>query len=208
MGLTVVYQGTRTILIEWNEPEASLYVLDHYEVQWGRNVLTKESKTTKKCYAWFKKLQTITHYLFKVRAVRKNGCVSKFVEVCVETKSVTGRVAKVAGVSAGVGAATVAMQVFYSVTFSVLIGGGAGVVAAESVEDKGKGAEAVAGTATGIAGAIGIAGFALGLLAAPDAVVTSPITAVVVASIVAIAETENVLDLDGYLERYPDDDNI
>ena len=168
-------------------------------------MLTKESKTTKKCYAWFKKLQTITHYVFKVRAVRKNGCVSKFVEVCVETKSVTGRVAKVAGVSAGASAATVVMQVFSPVTLSVLIGGGAGVVAAKSVEDKGKRAEVAAGTAAGIAG--GIAGFTLGLLAAPGAIVVSPITAVVVASIVAIEETENVLDLDGYLERYPDDDN-
>ena len=50
VGLTVVYQGTRTIIVEWNKPEASLHVLDHYEVQWGRNGVTKESKTTKKCY--------------------------------------------------------------------------------------------------------------------------------------------------------------
>ena len=166
--LTVVYEDTRNILIYWNKPEASLYVLDHYKVQWGRNGLTTESKTTKKCYAWFRKLQTFTHYLFKVRAERKNGHASEFVEVSAETKSMAGKVAMVAGASvAGVvtGAVSAAALVVYPVTLSVGMGARAGMAAAVSVKGKGKGAEVAAGTAAGIAG--GIAGFGHGILLAP-----------------------------------------
>ena len=205
VGLTVVYEDTSNILIEWNKPEASLYVLDHYELQWGRrNMLTKESKTTKKCYAWFRKLQTITRYLFKVRAVRKNGCVSKFVEVSAETNSMAGKVAMVAGAGVGSGAASAAALVAYPVTISVLMGTGAGLAAAVSVKDKGKGAEVAAGTAAGIAG--GIAGFGLGLLLAPLAIVSAPFALVVAPAIICPAVAHD--DLHAHLEKYPDDDNI
>ena len=81
------------------------------------------------------------------------------------------------------------------------------MVVAVSVEDKGKGAEVAAGTAAGIAG--GIAGFTLGLLIVPGAIVFFPIATAIVAGYVAVAETEDALDLhvDVYLKMYPDDDN-
>ena len=203
VGLTVVYKGTRKILIEWNMPEASLYVLDHFEVQWGRNTSTNKRKTTKKCYAWFKELETITCYLFKVRAVRKNGCVSEFVEVSAETNSITGKVAKVVGAGAATGAAAAATFIFIPVTGAVALGGTAGVAAAESVEDKGKSAKVAAGSAAGIAG--GIAGFIGGTLSAPIGIVISPFVAVAFGSAAAFLVADD--GLDEYLKRYPDDDN-
>ena len=184
-------------------PEASLYDLDHFEVQWGRNTSTNKRKTTKKCYAWFKELETITCYLFKVRAVRKNGCVSEFREVSAETNSITGKVAKVVGAGVAAGAVVGAAEIFLPISMAVLIGRSAGKVAAESVEDKGKSAKVAAGSAAGIAG--GIAGFIGGILAAPIGIVVSPFAAVALGSAAAFLEADDGLDV--YLEKYPDDDN-
>ena len=201
VGLTVVHTTTRTIIIEWSKPETSRYMVDHYEVQWGRNGHITETKTTKKCYAVFRKLDTRREYLFKVRASNQMGYGSELIEIRAKTKSMTAKVAKAMGAGAATGAATTVMSPFSAIITGVAAGAGAGKAAVESVEDKGKGAEVAAGTAAGIAG--GIAGFLGGLLATPIMVVASPFvgTATGISAVVSIDEEE----LEGYLEQYPDD---
>ena len=201
VGLTVVHTTTHTIIIEWSKPETSEYMVDHYEVQWGRNGHITETKTTKNCHAVFKNLDTFRGYLFKVKAVNKMGYGSRSIEIKAETKSMTAKVAKALGIGAATGAVTTVVSPFSSVATGVAAGAGAGAAAAESVEDKGKGAEVAAGTAAGIAG--GIAGFALGLLATPIMIVASPFigTATGISATVALDEAE----LDAYLLMYPDD---
>ena len=106
VGLTVVHTTTRTIIIEWSEPETSRYIMvDHYEVKWGRNGHITETKTTKKCYTVFRNLETFKEYLFKVKAVNKMGYRSQSIEIRAETKSMTAKVGKVAGRGALAGAA-------------------------------------------------------------------------------------------------------
>ena len=201
VGLTVVHTTTHTIIIEWSKPKTNEYMVDHYEVQWGKNGDITKTKTTKKCYAVFRKLETRKEYLFKVRAVNQMGYGSGSIEIRAKTKSMTAKVAKAIGAGAATGAATTVLSPLTSVATGVAIGAGAGVAAAESVEDKGKGAEVAAGTAAGIGG--GIAGFALGLLATPFMVVASPFigTATGISAKVALDEEE----LEEYLEQYPDD---
>ena len=203
VGLTVVHTTTRTIIIEWSKPKTSRYMVDHYEVQWGRNGHITKTKTKKKCYAVFRKLETYKEYLFKVRAVNKKGYGSEYIEIRAETKSMTRKVFKALGAGAATGAVTTALSPFTSVATGVAAGAGAGAAAADSVEDKGKGAEVAAGTAAGIAG--GIAGFAGGLLATPLMVVASPFvgTATGISAAVGLEEVE----LEEYLMKYPDSDD-
>ena len=201
VGLTVVHTTTHTIIIEWSKPETNEYMLDHYEVQWGRNGHITETKTTKECYAVFRNLETWKEYLFKVRAVNKMGYGSRSIEIRAETDSMTAKVAKVIGAGAATGAATTVMSPFSSVITGVAAGVGAGALAVESVEDKGKGAKVAAGAAAGIGG--GVAGFALGILATPLTIVLSPFigTATGIGAVINRKETE----LEYYLEQYPDD---
>ena len=199
--LTVVHTTTRTIIIEWSEPETNEYMVDHYEVQWGRNGNIKKKRTTPRCYTVFRQLQTNKKYLFKVRAVNKMGYGSEFIEIEAETKSMAGKVAKALGAGAATGAATTVMSPFSAVITGVAAGAGAGAAAAESVEDKGKGAEVAAGAAAGIGG--GVAGFALGLLATPFVIVASPFvgTATGISAVVG----GDAVELNEFLEQYPDD---
>ena len=201
VGLELVHTTTRTIIIEWSKPKTSSYVVDHYEVQWGRNGNIEKKRTTPRCYAVFRQLQTNKKYLFKVRAVNKMGYGSEFIEIDAETKSMAGKVAKALGAGAATGAATTVMSPFSAVITGVAAGAGAGAAAAESVEDKGKGAEVAAGAAAGIGG--GVAGFALGLLITPFVIVASPFvgTATGISAVVGGDEAE----LNEFLEKYPDD---
>ena len=201
VGLTVVHTTTHTIIIEWSKPETSEYMVDHYEVQWGRIGHITETKTTKKCYAVFRNLNTWTEYLFKVRAVNKMGYGSMSIETRAATDSMTFKVAKAIGAGAATGAVAIVVSPFSSVITGVAAGAGAGAAAAESVEDKGKGAEVAAGAAAGIGG--GVAGFALGLLATPFVFVASPFigTATGISAVVTTDEEE----LEDYLQKYPDD---
>ena len=201
VGLTVVHTTTHTIIIEWSKPETSEYMVDHYEVQWGRIGHITETKTTKKCYAVFRNLNTWTEYLFKVRAVNKMGYGSMSIETRAATDSMTAKVAKAIGAGAATGAVATVVSPFSSVITGVAAGAGAGAAAAESVEDKGKGAEVAAGAAAGIGG--GVAGFALGLLATPFVFVASPFigTATGISAVVTTDEEE----LEDYLQKYPDD---
>ena len=132
VGLTVVHTTTRTIIIEWSKPETSEYMLDHYKVQWGRNGHTTKIKTTKKCYAVFRNLETWKEYLFKVRAVNKMGYGSVSIEIRAETKSMTRKVAIVLGTGAAIGAASLAMSPFSYAIAGGVMGGEARRAAAES----------------------------------------------------------------------------
>ena len=201
VGLTVVHTTTHTIIIEWSKPETNEYMVDHYKVQWGRNGHITETKTTKKCYAVFRNLETWKEYLFKVRAVNKMGYESRSIEIREETDSMTAKVAKVIGAGAATGAATTVMSPFSSVITGVAAGVGVGALAVESVEDKGNGAKVAAGTAAGIGG--GVAGFAVGLLATPFTIVLSPFlgTATGISTLISYKEKE----LEYYLDQYPDD---
>ena len=133
VGPTVIHEDTRNISIEWNKPEASLYVLDHYKVQWER---TQKARQPRNAMLGSESSKPLHITILKSEQKEKNGYASEFVEVSAETKSMAGKVAKVVGAGVGTGAVGVAVLVAYPVAASVFFGAGAGVVAAESIEDK------------------------------------------------------------------------
>ena len=89
MGLTVEMRTRNAIVIEWKKPETSLYLLDHYEVHWGRNGYVTEIKMVKQTFAVIRNIQSDTSYTIKVRAANRRFCRSEFSEISVKTKSVT-----------------------------------------------------------------------------------------------------------------------
>ena len=201
VGLTVVHTTTHTIIIEWSKPETSEYMLDHYKVQWGRNGHTTDTKTTKKCYAVFRNLETRKEYLFKVRAVNKTSYGSGSIEIRAETKSMTAKVIMALGKGAATGVATTVWSPYFSVIAGTYACIEAGAEAAKSVKDKGKSAAVAAAIAAGLGG--GIAVFALGLIATPIIFVASPFIGTATGISLAISDDEDRLE--HYLKRYPDD---
>ena len=201
VGLTVVHATTHTIIIEWSKPETSEYMLDHYKVQWGRNGHTTDTKTTKKCYAVFRNLETRKEYLFKVRAVNKTSYGSGSIEIRAETKSMTAKVIMALGKGAATGVATTVWSPYFSVIAGTYACIEAGAEAAKSVKDKGKSAAVAAAIAAGLGG--GIAVFALGLIATPIIFVASPFIGTATGISLAISDDEDRLE--HYLKRYPDD---
>ena len=197
----VVYTNTDTIIIKWNEPETNAYVVDHYEVHWGKLRNITKIRKTEKCYAVFRELESWKKYLFKVRAVSRTGKKTEFIEINAETDSKAGKVAKVIGAGATGGAVATVASPFTAVLTGVAVGAAARAAAAGITEDKGKAAEVAASTAAGIGG--GVAGVALGLLATPFMIVASPFvgTASGIATRIAIEEVV----LEEYLKEYSDD---
>ena len=100
--LEVVIVTTRTIIIKWSMPETNAYIVDHYEVHWGRNGNVRK---TENCHAVFRGLGTWEKYHFKVRSVSKTGIKSGFLEIVAVTKSMPVKVAKTIGAGVAVGAA-------------------------------------------------------------------------------------------------------
>ena len=196
----VVYTNTRTIIIKWNEPETNAYVVDHYEVHWGKLKNILKFRKTKNCYAVFRELESWQKYLFKVRAVSRTGMKTEFLEINAVTDSKAGKVAKAIGAGAAGGAAATAASPFSAVLAGLGVGALAGAAAADSTEDKGKAAEVAASTAAGIGG--GIAGAALGLLATPFVIVASPFVGTATGIATRMGIEEDVLD--DYLMQYPD----
>ena len=201
MGLTVVHTTTRTIIIEWSKPEKSEYMMDHYEIQWGRNGHITKIKTTKKCYAVFRNLETWKEYLFKVRAVNKMGYGSVSIEIRAETKSMTHKVAIVLGTGAAIGATSLALSPFSNAIAGGVMSGEAYDAAADKLQNKGKVAQVAAGTAAGIAG--GFAGFTLGLLVTPIVILASPFAGTAAGIFLAINDDEDTLER--YLKHYSED---
>ena len=197
----VVYTNTSTIILKWNEPKTNVYVLDHYEVHWGKLRNITKIRKTKNCYAVFRELESWEKYLFKVRAVSRTGIKSEFLEINAETDSKAGKVAKIIGAGATGGALATVASPFTAVLTGVAAGVGAGVLAADSTKDKGKAAEVAASTAAGIGG--GVAGVAYGLLVTPFVIVASPFLGTASGIATRIDNEED--DLDKYLEEYSDD---
>ena len=199
VGLTVVHTTTHTIIIEWSKPETNEYMVDHYKVQWGRNGHITKTKTTKKCYAVFRKLETRREYLFKVKAVNKMGYGSESIEIRAKTQSMTAKVAMALIMGAAWGALSIGSIPYSPAIAATAAGVGAGMAAAERVQNKGKAAEVAAGTAAGIAGGIA------GLLATPIVIVASPFVGTAAGITSVISDDEDRLE--HYLDRYPDDSN-
>ena len=118
----VVYTNTCTIILKWNEPKTNAYVVDHYEVHWGKLRNITKFRKTKKCYAVFRELESWKKYLFKVRAVSRTGEETEFIEINAETDSKAGKVAKAIGAGATGGAVATVASPFAAVLTGVATG--------------------------------------------------------------------------------------
>ena len=192
----VVYTNTDTIIIKWT----NAYVVDHYEVHWGKDGNITKIRKTKNCHAVFRELESREKYLFKVRAVSRTGMKSEFLEINAVTYSKAGKVAKEIGTGAAGAVRYTVVSPFSGVVGGVAAGVEVGAHVAKSTEDKGKVVVVVAATAAGIGG--GIAGVAFGLLMTPLVIVASPFLGAV-GEISEMRDDEN-RDLQSHLEQYPD----
>lgn len=147
------------IKIRWKEPELNAHAVNHYEMQMrSKKSGWAEISTSTKCSAKATHLSSDTKYFFRVRAFNGRGESSDFSsEIEAET-----RLSKAAR-------ALLSPLVFLGGTIAgpvvgAGIGGvGAGLLAAEKIDNKA--GAATAGTAAGVAGAAG--GAVLGTVGAP-----------------------------------------